>query len=277
MKPIILLASIFLICNSPLAAHSQCAPNQVGCHNSQGADLKSVREIPVSTSPGELRLSFLPSPKVPLRLARNGVLLNPASDYTVQNRIINVSIEGQPTADDSYLVDYAIDAEAGEPTPASPPAAVSSRASQELLTEYLQRSLDQKLSPEASTPYPAQVPTAPTTQGVASPTKKPQELRSLRMLDNAIEDRNSIEEPVRPQSRDNRGVHRTAQGLEGIGDLSLTSPFDVLSTRPGGLGAAIESIDSNDSLSSRSSATKVHTSRSLRSLRMLQDRLSDSE
>jgi len=278
MKIRALLVSVIVLHAAAVMAQSSCPSNPAAFPSLQSADLKSIDEVLSYPSNNVLRLSYTPSPKVVLRLYRNGVVLNPSSDYTLQGPSINLTGQVQQVSGDVYQAEYALDVASVGTGTALPVASMSSEASQELLTRYLQRSLDQNLSDDAARRTPVQFPAATTMpQPGDDSLREPRDLESLRMLATAMGRRSVAAESKTGQRQRTRGIRRSAQGVDGLGDHSLMNPFGLLAATPGGLSAAMDKIDSGSSTKRGMAGTKQTKPHVLRSLRMLESRLSESQ
>jgi hypothetical protein len=269
---------ILLLSPSLVSAQSACPGDPSGCLSLQTADLKSVFEVVNGISDGAnrvYRLSNVPSTKFAVRLFRNETELNPSSDYTVQGKNINLTGQALQVAGDVLHAAYAVDV-ASEREDKLTQYPVPLESNPAILSRYLQRSLDQDLSAQASRLAVGLPIESASSHQISAPSRSATDPRSLRMLTTALNYQASAEAPASRGVRRHNAGPAVGQGVEGLGDHLLSGPFDLLAAAPGSLNENIDSIGSHSSSGRGVTVAKHKPSRAMRSLSMLQSRISDS-
>lgn len=270
-----LTLSVMITSAVAMNARATCIPG-AACQEVGHADLQSVSEIldgPADGVTNVLHLKQAPSMKGSLRLFRNRVELNSQLDYTVQGSLINLTGQIPQSARDEYEAQYTIDVpvERGGVPPATSNLQEHNR---ETIAAYLQRSLDESLSTNM-----LQREVRKQSKGDSQPSRRSEpipDLRSMRMLAAAMDDRTSTGRRRKGEGPPSRGVTGSAQGVEGLGDQSFNGPFDLLGGTPGTLAQAIATIDAHASADRGVHYSKDQQSQTMRSLKMLERRLSVS-
>jgi hypothetical protein len=158
---------------------------------------------------------------------------------------------------------------------AEPLASQSSRnETRELLTKYLDRALDLSSSPSIANQKGFSTDGVETDlQRRAHPARRAyaENPASLRMLSEAV-----LRAPAIPEQREIRGGRKARIRLDtaasdGIGDQTISSPFDLLANSPEGLDESLKSL--HGTASKRTLTIKPLRDFVPRSLVMLQNRV----
>jgi hypothetical protein len=300
MEKLAIIPFLFtLLCIGSALAQSPCPMGAHNCSPLQAQDFKSVFEVVKGATDGKNRqyqLSARASAQFPVRIFRNGLELSPGQDFTINNQVITLAPSVIQIAGDVIQASYEV---ALTPAPSdfrtSTPRTKNAEGA-EVLSRFLHRSLVDELGPEPAPTTAGPLSPLPSSQGpressklgrdpisrarsqqssqsnLPSSNQPPGDFESLRMLSIAIS---------RPYSenrsfKDHRKETHGAQGLEGIGDTGIDSPYSILGSSSNGLDASLDAIDSKRSTGPMMKSTPSPR-RQPRSLRLLQQRIEDNQ
>ncbi len=271
--------AVFLLLSglSSLHAQSVCANGSHNCVATDSANTRNVYEILTPAIGDNVRvytLHAVPSPHAQVHLFRARTELNPGTDYTIEGRFITVAGSEAGTGNDELRAQYSVDA-MPDASGAEPLASQSSRnETRELLTKYLDRALDLSSSPSIANQKGFSTDGVETDlQRRAHPARRAyaENPASLRMLSEAV-----LRAPAIPEQREIRGGRKARIRLDtaasdGIGDQTISSPFDLLANSPEGLDESLKSL--HGTASKRTLTIKPLRDFVPRSLVMLQNRV----
>ena len=289
------LAAFFLL---TCRAQASCVGVEPACQTLPQSAYRNVFERLTGTANGtnhQFHLSAVPTTQYPFHFFRNGIEMEPSADYELAGDVLTIVAKAPTAPGEIYQAAYvtAVAQQQGSRTLGRTEKASGASA---ILRTYLERSLVAEVGGPTSAAYnesqsllpDADPEGSPDTERGTRPSKQPGAFQnrrpvpsrasvvpeSMRMLAEALD---------RPTRRVDsaagrkKGKHLAEKdtaddtALEGLGDSLVSSPFDVLDSRPGGLNAAFSTIDGNGN-SGRSlvdTTAERHTAPSMQMLRAL--------
>jgi len=291
MKNFLFIALLIALSEIRAIAQSDGKNANVPCCAVQSNSYKSVLET-LTERNLTLQLAAVPASQFPFHLFRNGLELTPGADYTLQGSVVTLTPKNIQAAGTLFEAAY-VRQLSDSPSADSANTARAVHAPDEILSRYLKRSLEAEM--DAYAPAVAQEATSTLTavsssgiasRGTSTPSNQSTEalanfkphprgqasasdLESFRMLSAAFS-RSVATEPSRRKGKHHlrQSDDTDADGVEGMGDAPINSPYDILSDRTGGIGTALDAIDdeSNASHGSSRSTREAHVPESLRLL-----------
>lgn len=197
-----------------------------------------------------LTLSSLPILQLPIHIFRNGLELVPGKDFTLQGQTVSVISTPADGRDVVFQAAYFVTSDDAPTNFARsvPSKAVGSR----ILSTYLSRSLDQELDSLSESNKQSVSEGTILDESQFRPPSRGFERRMPRQADPEPESMRMLRDLTNSRAVAARGARRKGahavvdiDGLEGVGDEAVTSPYDILSSRPGGLAAALNELDAS--------------------------------
>ena len=286
MRP---LNALFLCLLAPSAlSQTPCSLSAAPCPVISSQEYSRVFEQ-LSTAVGTNQtyvFSRLPSSQFPIHVFRNGLELDPGTDFDVNGLALKLTPKDMTAASDVLTAAYTSVVLGPTGAPGVKTRALSNEA-EDVLTTYLNRALQSELGYENQTGMrklhnirrpPLDLATTnlpvstPEPNGIASRrTLREQLPASLRMLSVALNQSSQTRVAARSDIHTSRRTKEV--GLESIGDGSVSAPYSLFANDPSGLNAMLDGIDVANRNGTRSLADQAPRGRDPASLRMLGARL----
>ncbi len=279
--PNLIPSLIFAFYVSYAGAQTACSAGTTPCTSSLSATLRKIFEIPPGLTDGKNRtfhLTYTPAPGTPVHLFRNGLEMASGVDFTLSGSVITITGRVVEHSGDVFQADYSFVAESPARSALASSEVQTSGQASEVLSRYLQRSLDRELSEvpvQRRIDTPQSKPAFNVSSGPSEIAEQLRQPRSLVMLSAALERGRDVK-AANQRISGRRSQSSVADGIDGLGDGTDANPFEAMTNSPAGLSGILDQIDGKD----RGGSVRTNLQRKVqagsRALKMLKQKLQET-